>query len=188
VALSKLMLMKANVMLLDEPTNHLDLMSREVLEAALEEYDGTLVFVSHDRYFLNRIADRIVEMSPDGAEHFLGNYDEMVAKKQQMAEWDGSNSGASRSGAGTGSEDTPASSYEAEKQAKREDRARARKREQTEADIARLEQEIAALQEEMASPEVSTDYVALREKQAEAESKQSDLDEAYAAWEALMEE
>jgi ATP-binding cassette subfamily F protein 3 len=177
------MLLKANVLLLDEPTNHLDLMSREVLEAALDEYDGTLIFVSHDRYFLNRIADRIVEMAPDGAQHFLGNYDEMVAKKEQMKEWESSKTDNSSSSA------QPAvSNYEADKQAKREDRARARKREQAEADIARLENELAALELEMASPEMSTDYVKLREKQTEAEQKRELLDEAYQAWEALMEE
>ncbi|MFC4597430.1 ABC-F family ATP-binding cassette domain-containing protein [Cohnella hongkongensis] len=184
VALSKLMLLKANVLLLDEPTNHLDLMSREVLEAALEEYDGTLVFVSHDRYFLNRIADRVVELSPDGAEHFLGNYDEMVAKKQQMEEWAMTN----RDSAASAASEPAATSYEAEKQAKREDRARARKREQIEADISRLETEIGELEEQMASPEMATDYVRLREKQEETEKKRAELEEAYRIWEALMEE
>ncbi len=183
VALSKLMLLKANVLLLDEPTNHLDLMSREVLEAALDEYDGTLIFVSHDRYFLNRIADRIVEMAPDGAQHFLGNYDEMVAKKEVMKEWESSQADNSSS-----SVQPTVSNYEADKQAKREDRARTRKREQAEADIARLENELAALELEMASPEMSTDYVKLREKQTEAEQKRELLDEVYQAWEALMEE
>jgi len=183
VALSKLMLLKANVLLLDEPTNHLDLMSREVLEAALDEYEGTLIFVSHDRYFLNRIADRIVELSPDGAEHFLGNYDEMVAKKQEMKEWDSVQNDASPQAA-----ESAVSSYEAEKQAKREDRARARKREQAEADISRLESELAQLEEEMTSPEMVTDYMKLRDKQFEAEQKREALDQAYQAWEALMEE
>ncbi|MFC5472211.1 ABC-F family ATP-binding cassette domain-containing protein [Cohnella suwonensis] len=195
VALSKLMLLKANVLLLDEPTNHLDLMSREVLEAALEEYDGTLVFVSHDRYFLNKIADRIVELAPDGATHFLGNYDEMVDKKRQLHEWEHASSYASGSSAGAGSGTTGAAgaggavnNYEAEKQAKREDRARARKREQAESDIARLEEEIEALELEMADPATATDYMLLREKQAETEKKKSALEEVYAVWEALMEE
>ncbi|MCD9023609.1 ABC-F family ATP-binding cassette domain-containing protein [Cohnella silvisoli] len=183
VALSKLMLRKANVLLLDEPTNHLDLMSREVLEAALDEYDGTLIFVSHDRYFLNRIADRIVELAPDGAEHFLGNYDEMVAKKQEMKEWQSSlnavNSQVSQ---------PVVSDYEADKQAKREERARQRKREQAEADIARLEGELAELELAMASPEMVTDYMKLRDKQAEAEKTRTALDAAYQSWEALMEE
>ncbi|XID92881.1 ABC-F family ATP-binding cassette domain-containing protein [Paenibacillaceae bacterium WGS1546] len=184
VALSKLMLLHANVLLLDEPTNHLDLMSREVLEAALEEYDGTLVFVSHDRYFLNRIADRVVELSSEGVEHFLGNYDEMVAKKLQLKEW------ASTKGeqGAQASPESAISSYEAEKQAKREDRARGRKREQTEADIARLEEELAALELRMATPEIATDYVALRELQAEADRTRAALEEAYAVWETLMDD
>ncbi|MDB4868944.1 MAG: transporter ATP-binding protein [Cohnella sp.] len=183
VALSKLMLLHANVLVLDEPTNHLDLMSREVLEGALEEYEGTLLFVSHDRYFLNRLTDRIVELHPDGARHFLGNYDEMVQKKREMAEWDL----AARAPSPLDSP-TPATDYEADKQAKREERAKTRKREQAESDIARLEAEIAALEEEMASPGVSTDYVLLREKQAKTEELRNNLEETYAAWEALLDE
>ncbi|WP_167747059.1 ABC-F family ATP-binding cassette domain-containing protein [Cohnella luojiensis] len=183
VALSKLMLRKANVLLLDEPTNHLDLMSREVLEAALDEYDGTLIFVSHDRYFLNRIADRIVELAPDGTANFLGNYDEMVAKKQEMKEWE-----IAQSNSSSQASQTVVSNYEADKQAKREDRARTRKREQAEADIARLEDELAALELEMASPEMVTDYMKLREKQEKAEKKRELLNAAYQTWEALMEE
>jgi len=183
VALSKLMLLKANVLLLDEPTNHLDLMSREVLEAALEEYDGTLLFVSHDRYFLNRIADRIVELQPDGCQHFLGNYDEMVAKKQEMREWSSAQITSTAQASQQGVSD-----YEAEKRAKREERARHRKQEQAEAEVERLETALAALEEEMAAPEVATDYVKLREKQAEAEKTRAALDVAYGVWEQLMEE
>jgi ATP-binding cassette subfamily F protein 3 len=182
VALSKLMLRKANVLVLDEPTNHLDLWSREVLEAALEEYEGMLLFVSHDRYFLNRLADRIVELHPDGTRHFLGNYDDMVDKKQEMEQWE---SGAQASAA-VKEAAAPAQDYEAEKQAKREERARQRKKEQAEADIARLEDEIAALEAEMATEEVFTDYVKLREKQSEVDTRKKALDEAYALWETLM--
>jgi ATP-binding cassette, subfamily F, member 3 len=182
VALSKLMLLKANVLLLDEPTNHLDLMSREVLEAALDEYEGTLIFVSHDRYFLNRIADRIVELHPSGTEHFLGNYDEMVAKKQEMKEWESNVSGSSQGAAPV------VSDYEADKQAKRDERAKQRKMEQAEADIAQLEQRLEELELQMTSEEMVTDYMKLRDKQAEAERTRASLDEAYAAWEALMEE
>jgi ATP-binding cassette subfamily F protein 3 len=182
VALSKLMLRKANVLVLDEPTNHLDLWSREVLEAALEEYEGTLIFVSHDRYFLNRLADRIVEIHPDGARHFLGNYDDMLEKKEEMAAW-----ASDRATASQKETPPPAQDYEAEKQAKREERARQRKKEQAEADIARLEEEIAALEMEMAAEEVYTNYVLLREKQAEVDKRKAALDEAYALWESLVE-
>lgn len=81
VSLAKLMLAEANVLILDEPTNHLDLFSKEVLEAALLDYEGTLLFISHDRYFLNKMAERIVELKSSGTDHFLGNYDEMIEKK-----------------------------------------------------------------------------------------------------------
>ncbi|SFA96413.1 ATP-binding cassette, subfamily F, member 3 [Cohnella sp. OV330] len=189
VALSKLMLMKANVLVLDEPTNHLDLWSREVLEGALEEYDGTLLFVSHDRYFLNRLADRVVELGPEGAVHFLGNYDEMVAKKRELEEWAAASAaGGSSSASGAAqSAQSPVTDYEADKQAKREERAKQRKREQAEADISMLETEIAALEEEMALPEVCTDFVRLREVQSKLEEKQQALETAFALWESLME-
>lgn len=188
VALSKLMLRKANVMIMDEPTNHLDLMSREVLEAALDEYDGTLLFVSHDRYFLNRIADRIVELNADGVRHFLGNYDEMVTKKQDLLEWEAEQASSAASSASSPAGQQPANDYEAEKQLKREERAKQRKREQAEADIAKLEELLEALEMEMATPELVTDYMKLREKQAEVERTRAALDESYAIWEALMEE
>lgn len=72
------------MLILDEPTNHLDLFAKEVLEAALMDYEGTLLFISHDRYFLNKMAERIVELHPGGTEHYLGNYDDYVEKKQEL--------------------------------------------------------------------------------------------------------
>lgn len=86
VSLTKLMLLNANVLILDEPTNHLDLYSKEVLEAALIDYEGTLIFISHDRYFLNKMAERVVELAADGAVSYLGNYDDYVEKKLELAE------------------------------------------------------------------------------------------------------
>jgi ATP-binding cassette subfamily F protein 3 len=83
VALCKLMLRGDNLLLLDEPTNHLDMDSREVLEAALEDYAGTMLFVSHDRYFINRIADRVIEMDRGGVREYLGNYDDYIEKKRR---------------------------------------------------------------------------------------------------------
>jgi len=86
VALAKLMLERANVLILDEPTNHLDLYSKEVLESALVDFEGTLLFISHDRYFLNKMAERILELTPDGVRVYLGNYDDMLEKKREQEE------------------------------------------------------------------------------------------------------
>ncbi|WP_127579990.1 ABC-F family ATP-binding cassette domain-containing protein [Paenibacillus koleovorans] len=86
VSLAKLMLQEANLLILDEPTNHLDLISKEVLEAALLDYDGTLLFISHDRYFLNKMAERVLELSAGGVTSYLGNYEDYIEKKQELAE------------------------------------------------------------------------------------------------------
>ncbi|MFK7697009.1 ribosomal protection-like ABC-F family protein [Paenibacillus sp. HJGM_3] len=96
VSLAKLMLQQANLLILDEPTNHLDLFSKEVLESALMDYDGTLLFISHDRYFLNKIAERIIELSPDGVTNYLGNYDDYLEKKQELAEIEADRQGAGK--------------------------------------------------------------------------------------------
>ena len=144
VSLAKLMLLKANVLILDEPTNHFDLYSKEVLESSLLEYEGTLIFISHDRYFLNKIAERMMELSPQGVEYFLGNYDDYVEKKRELVEdleegielplsvrrLSAANAAETRNGTPT---------YEADKQAKREERNKQRKLEQIEQTIATLE-------------------------------------------------
>lgn len=84
VALSKLMLKRDNLLLLDEPTNHLDMDSREVLEHALHDFPGTILSISHDRYFINRIANRVIELTPEGVTEYLGNYDDYLEKKRRM--------------------------------------------------------------------------------------------------------
>ena len=83
VALTALMLRKDNLLLLDEPTNHLDMDSREVLEDALSDFGGTIITVSHDRYFINRVANRIIEMRPDGVTEYIGNYDDYIERKNR---------------------------------------------------------------------------------------------------------
>ena len=204
VALAKLMLLQANVLILDEPTNHLDLFSKEVLESALLDYEGTLLFISHDRYFLNKIAERMVEMTPVGTEDFLGNYDDMMEKKREreellqeerlaaLAAAEKSRAGAAASSAHTSTVATDraaaggAHSYEAEKQAKRDERARQRRQEQLEADISRLEAGAEELEAKLADPEVYQDYVRVHEVQTELDKLRSELQAAYEEWEALV--
>ncbi|MWC30384.1 ABC-F family ATP-binding cassette domain-containing protein [Paenibacillus sp. MMS18-CY102] len=190
VALTKLMLDRANVLILDEPTNHLDLFSKEVLEAALLDYDGTLLFISHDRYFLNKMAERIVELTPDGCQHFLGNYDDMIEKKLEREELAAQASAASASTTKSKQsavvEPAAPTSYEADKQAKRDERNRQRKQEQLEGEIARLEEEISALELELTDPAVFNDYVRIQTIQGDVETKKAELSAVYEQWEALV--
>ncbi|OZB96008.1 ABC-F family ATP-binding cassette domain-containing protein [Paenibacillus sp. XY044] len=199
VSLAKLMLLEANMLILDEPTNHLDLFSKEVLESALIDYEGTLLFISHDRYFLNKMAERIIELHPEGAEHYLGNYDDYLAKKQEIEEL---NQEALEQANGAGAKNSPSkpeaatdpgdksgiSSFEADKQAKREERNRQRRLAALEEQIQSLEEEISGLDAEMAKPEVYQDYVALQEHQQQQEEKKSLLETIYAEWETLAAE
>ncbi|WP_020618794.1 ABC-F family ATP-binding cassette domain-containing protein [Paenibacillus daejeonensis] len=189
VSLAKLMLQQANVLILDEPTNHLDLFSKEVLESALMDYEGTLFFISHDRYFLNKMAERIVELTPEGTQHFLGNYDDMMEKKQELQELEELAAAEAIQKPGASAQSavaTPSSSYEADKQAKKDERQRQRKLEQMEADIARLEQAIADLEEELTQPDIYNDYVAVGERQQAIDTYKEELSEVYTAWEELL--
>lgn len=194
VSLAKLMLLEANMLILDEPTNHLDLFSKEVLESALIDYEGTLFFISHDRYFLNKMAERIVELHPDGVQHFLGNYDDYTDKKLEIDEMNNEPS-EPFSRAGTKQEtvteaptDKPgASSFEADKQAKREERNRQRRLASLEEQIHSLESEIANLEAEMALPEIYQDYMALQERQQVVDTKKGFLEQIFAEWESLLE-
>lgn len=196
VALAKLMLLRANVLILDEPTNHLDLFSKEVLESALLDYDGTLLFISHDRYFLNKMAERIVELHPNGAEHFLGNYDDYIAKKEELAELAAELANEEKaknkkveeltSSTNATSAKSGAIAFEADKQAKREERARTRRIEQLEEQIAELEDKIEALEAELTLPEVYQDYVAVQERQVAIDNHKNELTNVYEEWESLL--
>jgi ATP-binding cassette subfamily F protein 3 len=187
VALAKLMLLNANVLILDEPTNHLDLYSKEVLESTLLDYEGTLLFISHDRYFLNKMAERILELSPSGVGAFLGNYDDYVEKKLEMAEMQLEREAAAAKKSGQAILEKP-SDYEADKLAKREERSKQRKLEQVEADIARVEDEVSVLEHDLTQPGVYNDYVLVQEKNAGIEAKKTALQRFYADWEALLAE
>lgn len=195
VALSKLMLRGANMLILDEPTNHLDLVSREVLEAALMDFEGTLLFISHDRYFLNKMAERVLELHPGGIDQYLGNYDDYMDKKQELeaiaqeeAELAAAKASRSVDLENASAEKGTALSYEAEKQAKREERNRQRRIAELEEHIARLEEEIAKIESEMTKPEIYQDYMALQEHENDMRSKKEKLSELFGEWEALADE
>lgn len=194
VSLAKLMLEKANVLILDEPTNHLDLYSKEVLEAALMDYEGTLLFISHDRYFLNKMAERILELSSEGITEYLGNYDDYLEKKTELMEYETEQSSLSakehsskQPEANVGlSEEKRSNDFEASKQAKREERNRQRRIETLEALIHQLETELASLEAELADPENFHDYERIGTISASIDSKKSELDGYFEEWESLM--
>jgi ATP-binding cassette subfamily F protein 3 len=197
VSLAKLMLKNANMLILDEPTNHLDLVSREVLESALLDYEGTLLFISHDRYFLNRMAEQVLELRPDGIRHFLGNYDDFLEKLQEIAELAaeearnasakaGKTAAAAAASSPSASTAAGASSYEAEKQNKREERNRQRRLEQLEADIATAEEEITAFEGKLTEPDVYNDYMAVQDFQSKIDARKVQLTAWYEEWETLL--
>lgn len=194
VSLAKLMLLQANVLILDEPTNHLDLHSREVLESALEHFEGTVLFISHDRYFLNKIASRIVELSSDKMNHFLGNYDYYVEKKNEMTlielekqhERQEQNRKATQKSNQRMNSTAISSTYEEDKKAKQEERNRKRKAEQLEREIAQLESDIQELEHRLTLPEVYQDYTSVNEINTTINRKQSELEEKYLAWDELI--
>lgn len=193
VSLAKLMLLEANMLILDEPTNHLDLFSKEVLESALIDYEGTLLFISHDRYFLNKMAERIVELHPNGCDHFLGNYDDYTLKKQELEEIKLEAEAqaalkAQKQQITQENDNKPASSFEENKQAKREERNRQRRLSALEEQISELEGKIEQLETEMTLPEINQDYMALQEYQQKLEQAKQELDQRFEEWELLAAE
>ena len=181
VALAKLMLRKDNLLLLDEPTNHLDMDSREVLEDALEDFDGTLLTVSHDRYFINRVANRVVEMRPDGVTEYLGNYDDYVEKKRLEAD------GALAEAEG-GKTRTQLDKEKRRERLKQESAKTLKlKLKQAEQAIADAEEQIAQLEARMADPETYKSPDAAQKLAQEHRDAQEALDALYSDWEELSE-
>ncbi len=189
VSLAKLMLKQANFLIFDEPTNHLDLYSKEVLENALYDYPGTILFVSHDRYFLNKVATRVLELSPDGVANYLGNYDYYVEKKQELAELAAEQAALTAKKQSNASVDTQPekSSYELGKEAKRQERQRQRRLEEIEETIKRLEEEIVKWEEELCLPEVYSDHLQAKERNDLIQNAREQLEKLYDEWSVLSE-
>ena len=184
LSLAKLMLKKSNLLILDEPTNHLDIKSKEKLEDALLDYDGTILFVSHDRYFINRIANRILVLNGDSANEYIGNYDDYLAKS---AELDLLNNKALESASYADSSDENKIDYDKQKQEKA-------KRKKVEKEIASLEEEIERLEtlksdteNEMADSSISSDSGKLNELNKILVDSSNKIEEAYAKWDELSE-
>ncbi len=184
VSLCKLMLSSANLLMLDEPTNHLDIQSREVLESAIRAYEGTVLCVSHDRYFINRTADRILDLTQKQLLNYIGNYDYYVEKKADVER-------AYLTQAERASEGAEISAAKLDWQTQKELEAQKRKRTN---DLKRLEQRIEALEEESRGidalfddPEISSDAVRLTELSSRKAALMEELETAYAEWETLEE-
>ena len=175
VALTKLMLRKDNLLLLDEPTNHLDMDSREVLEAALEDYPGTILAISHDRYFINRFATRVMVLEQGGVKEYLGNYDDYFEKINRGQEPDG---------------DLPQITRTAQDKEKRRSREAMQRLKalkaavtQAEAAVAQAEQEQAELEALMAAPETYQDAAKAAELGRRYQQIQQEVARRYEAWE-----
>ena len=180
-----IMLEKSNVILFDEPTNHLDLPSKEILEQAMNEYDGTLLFVSHDRYLLNKVPNKIIEMTKDGFTIYDGNFEyykqrkEWIKQKQSIEtnnKVETNNSSQKSSGG-----------YRSKEQRKAETKRKLQIAE-LEKMISKTEEEISALENEMTKEEVFSDYILMNEKNSELEKLNSNLEEYYDNWTKLSEE
>lgn len=176
LSLAKLMLEKGNLLILDEPTNHLDVYSKEVLEQSLIDYPGTIIFVSHDRYFLNRIATKVMELGPNGATMYLGDYDYYVEKKREQHEIEQ----LQQKKIEKQKRDAIHSDkkvYEQEKERQRELRKKERHKQALEQKIEQLEQDIQALEEQLFSPEVYEDYEKAHDVQEQINHHKQTLDE-----------
>ncbi|MEL3962658.1 ABC-F family ATP-binding cassette domain-containing protein [Lysinibacillus endophyticus] len=186
LALAKLMMQKANLLILDEPTNHLDLDSKEVLENALIDYPGTLLFVSHDRYFINRIATKVIEMSSDGSFEYLGDYDYYLEKKQELQEL------AEMKAAADAKEikqaPTVKSTSQINKDAKKRERQIRRTIEELENGMNKLSEEIAQIEEQLCDPEIFRDHEKVLELQNKLDNAKSEHDEKEMQWLELNEE
>lgn len=182
VSLAKLMLSEANFLILDEPTNHLDITSKEILEAALNAYEGTVLYVSHDRYFINKTASRILELTQKEFVNYIGNYDYYLEKREILTPVSVSETAAPA--------DKPSTQKLDWKQQK-ESQAQARKREndlkKTETRIEELEQKCASLDEEMTKPENAINSAKLQKLSKEKETLSSELETLYEKWEELSE-
>ena len=179
--LAKLSMENNNFLILDEPTNHLDIDSKEVLENALIDFDGTLLFVSHDRYFINRVATHVLELSENGSTLYLGDYDYYVEKKAEVE----AIQTAEASTSNQEKEESPVNDYQAQKESQKEARKLMRQIESLESEIEELESKSQAISEQMLE---TNDAEKLMELQTELDKISHRQEEAMLEWEELSEQ
>ena len=183
VSLAKLMLSEANFLILDEPTNHLDIVSKEILEQALNRYTGTVLFVSHDRYFINAAATRILDLSGRRLTNYVGNYDYYLEKKEELE--------AAGTLASASAEISAASDAKLDWQQQKEQQARLRKLQndlkRTENRIEELETRDKEIDASLEKEEIFTDVAEVTKLSKEKETIREELDTLYEQWEKLQE-
>lgn len=175
--LTKLSFKPINFLILDEPTNHLDIDSREVLENAINEFTGTVLFVSHDRYFINQVATDVLDMHKDGITHYEGNYDDFLAeqtKRQSSIPSDNTNKQATPS--------TGKQSYQQSKEQQKARRKLQRQVDKLEQEMSELEDQQTQLQEKMSQPEIATDIGKLTDLQKDLDATKDKAEEVELAW------
>lgn len=192
VSLAKLMLSNANFLILDEPTNHLDMVSKEILENALNSYTGTVLYVSHDRYFINTTATRIIELVGQTTVNYIGNYDYYIEKKDALTAAALAGKPADSSSAVSAAQkNTQKESAKADWKHSKEEQALLKKKKnelkKTEERITVIEDRLKAIEEESALPEVCTDTARLLELHKESTKLSEELDTLYEKWEELSE-
>lgn len=192
LSLAKLMLLNANLLILDEPTNHLDLDSKEILENALVDYPGTILFVSHDRYFINRIATKVFELTKDGITEYLGDYDYYVEKKEEMLELkklteDENQKNVNKSPKEVEKLDNK-SRYELEKELKKRARQRQRRIEEIQNRIDTLEEMINEKEQLFINPEIYTDHTKVANLNEEISQAKKEMEDLLEEWAELEDE
>ncbi|MCT2536697.1 ABC-F family ATP-binding cassette domain-containing protein [Aquibacillus koreensis] len=184
LSLAKLMMEKSNLLILDEPTNHLDLDSKEILEAAMMDFPGSILFVSHDRYFINKITSQIVEMQGDSTTLYLGDYDYYLEKKQEELELEELN--ASKEKVVEAANDTK-SSFEQDKAMKKEQRKRERRIKEIEEEIEKIEIEMEEIEALLCEPDVYQDHEKSLELTTKNEQNNKRMESLMEEWEELHE-
>lgn len=191
VSLAKLVLSNANFLILDEPTNHLDIMSKEMLEDALNGYEGTILYVSHDRYFINRTAHRILDLTEGQFVNYVGNYDYYLEKHDTVMAAIEASAPQNTDADNTVAAKVAESEVKLDWKAQKEEQARLRKKEndlkKCEEQIARLEARVSEIDTEMSDPAIGTQVAKLQELSKEQAACQKQLEKLYEQWEELAE-